>query len=540
MVDMAEAKPTPPPIEVPDNTSIAATEDGPVAETPSDDSNPELRAEAPAFVPQEIKAPPRVRTSKSKGDKKDLYRVLDSVPFTPSQGVKTPSPNNMAALRFHKYSPFANGSYPDSPTTVLRSFGGASDSSTTSETGPVPMPSPVHAGHPMPPHPYQNSYIMFPGGMMGYPPEAIPGSPHGSPLIGSPCGTPTAMMFPQTPFGVAPHSPFGPYPGPAAFSPQQQQMYPGPDPMSPSHRSYSYFHPMFSTGFPTFIPGMASPSGSSGSGPHHSGKGGFEHGNDHFHSDRSNSPNQMPHRRAPIPHMAPMGPGPLYGPMPMAPAPSQLSRNSNSPLPQQQFVYDDFSDDSSGNLPNTRSRFRPRRSIQDFKVGPDGQPRLNARQRRTLRRAKERALKGLMDTGHLMVQRHGLGGTSESGDKDSDAGNQAAEVAGSSGSSQYGSDKEVSSLFYDQNSSEKPSSESGDLDGVDVAELIKQLSLKKEEGVVDDKLIRDLQIIQSLIGALKVPVPAPQPPPKRSPPRKHNDFHNPPKPRRTYNVHAFG
>jgi len=41
------------------------------------------------------------------------------------------------------------------------------------------------------------------------------------------------------------------------------------------------------------------------------------------------------------------------------------------------------------------------------------------------------------------------------------------------------------------------------LEGIDIAGLIGQLSLKKDEGMVDDKLIRDLQIIQSLIGALE-------------------------------------
>jgi hypothetical protein len=46
------------------------------------------------------------------------------------------------------------------------------------------------------------------------------------------------------------------------------------------------------------------------------------------------------------------------------------------------------------------------------------------------------------------------------------------------------------------------------LEGIDIAGLIGQLSLKKDEGMVDDKLIRDLQIIQSLIGALKSPASA--------------------------------
>jgi hypothetical protein len=50
---------------------------------------------------------------------------------------------------------------------------------------------------------------------------------------------------------------------------------------------------------------------------------------------------------------------------------------------------------------------------------------------------------------------------------------------------------------------------SSQLEGIDIAGLIGQLSLKKDEGMVDDKLIRDLQIIQSLIGALKAPSASP-------------------------------
>ncbi|KIZ01907.1 hypothetical protein MNEG_6058 [Monoraphidium neglectum] len=45
--------------------------------------------------------------------------------------------------------------------------------------------------------------------------------------------------------------------------------------------------------------------------------------------------------------------------------------------------------------------------------------------------------------------------------------------------------------------------------GLDIGSLINQLSSKKDEGMVDDKLIRDLQIIQNLIGALKAPALAP-------------------------------
>jgi hypothetical protein len=50
------------------------------------------------------------------------------------------------------------------------------------------------------------------------------------------------------------------------------------------------------------------------------------------------------------------------------------------------------------------------------------------------------------------------------------------------------------------------------LESIDISGLISQLSSKKDEGMVDDKLIRDLEIIQSLIGALKAPIPGPSGP----------------------------
>eukprot|EP00798_Chlamydomonas_sp_ICE-L_P023529 gene23529-9053_t len=49
---------------------------------------------------------------------------------------------------------------------------------------------------------------------------------------------------------------------------------------------------------------------------------------------------------------------------------------------------------------------KQQRNLLEAKVGPDGLPRLNSRQRRTLRRAKERAIKGLMEAGHMQLQKH--------------------------------------------------------------------------------------------------------------------------------------
>ena len=65
----------------------------------------------------------------------------------------------------------------------------------------------------------------------------------------------------------------------------------------------------------------------------------------------------------------------------------------------------------------------------------------------------------------------------------------------------------------EKGSSSNSSSSSGtQLESIDISGLISQLSSKKDEGMVDDKLIRDLEIIQSLIGALKAPIPGPSGP----------------------------
>lgn len=81
-----------------------------------------------------------------------------------------------------------------------------------------------------------------------------------SPLMGSPVGTPTAMMFPQTPF--AQHTNFQGYGGGGEVVP-----------MSPAHmysaqQGYGYFHPLFNN-FPAYVPqpyGSSPPGGNNGNG----------------------------------------------------------------------------------------------------------------------------------------------------------------------------------------------------------------------------------------------------------------------------------
>ena len=52
-----------------------------------------------------------------------------------------------------------------------------------------------------------------------------------------------------------------------------------------------------------------------------------------------------------------------------------------------------------------------------LQIGADGSPILNARQRRTLRRAQDRAMKGLEEAGRVLLMQHGCirGGSSGGG-----------------------------------------------------------------------------------------------------------------------------
>ena len=52
-----------------------------------------------------------------------------------------------------------------------------------------------------------------------------------------------------------------------------------------------------------------------------------------------------------------------------------------------------------------------------MQIGADGSPILNARQRRTLRRAQDRAMKGLEEAGRVLLMQHGCirGGSSGGG-----------------------------------------------------------------------------------------------------------------------------
>ncbi|GIL48845.1 hypothetical protein Vafri_5269 [Volvox africanus] len=134
--------------------------------------------------------------------------------------------------------------YPESPK-LYTSFSGTDSSRCPSSPAHVPV---AMAYTPAP------GYVMFPVMLSG-----APDSPRGglTPLMGSPVSTPTAMMFPQTPFAQHPSAgPFAPPQGPAGppMRPTSmsgaQQVSGGPQ--GPDGSS-AFFHPLFN-GFNAFGP----------------------------------------------------------------------------------------------------------------------------------------------------------------------------------------------------------------------------------------------------------------------------------------------
>lgn len=498
---------------------------------------PELRPDAPSFIPQpqvnqDIKLPPRVKTVTRKGDKTEknpLYKVFDAVPFTPSQGVRTPSPNNMATLRWRLYSPFAAGHHPDSPmckrkpsqynsplrpkSTASRHGGAGSDSSSFSESSAgTMMMSPMHPAHSMPAY---SPFMMYPvGPIPGYITQEMPCSPHAgrSPLIpGSPVATPTAMMFPQTPFAPSPGSPFAAFPHPSPFGTACMPPFPG-DPACMQPQPYKFFnapHPGFAPNY-QFIPSPA-----------------FQPVpmpiDVHVNSipPEAIMPSMTPLRRQLSTPVQPTSGSPAVPTLaPQTSLQPQVAGGRGLRVSQSA----DLNELASKSGSQQRPRFKSRKNSEP-KIGPDGMPRLNARQRRTLRRAKERALKGLLEVSQALLQKAGSETPTLSINIPSTADTNSDSQDGSmSPSSSVSSESPCLSRTASQSLSvsrlrSSPSSPIPDveddgrtepLDVSGIADLIQQLSLKKEEGLVDEKLLRDLQIIQSLIGALQAPLPSSQ------------------------------
>lgn len=123
-------------------------------------------------------------------------------------------------------------------------------------------------------------------------------------------------------------------------------------------------------------------------------------------------------------------------------------------------------------------------------AGGGGGGGLNARQRRTLRRAKERAVKSLVTAGWPLPNLAAA--------KAAVAAAEAAESAAASACSSTGG---ASSATTD---GAADSVLSAYLDDVDVPAIIAKLAQQKEGGeAVDDGLVRDLQIVQEMLANLK-------------------------------------
>ncbi|BDA45709.1 hypothetical protein COCOBI_07-4960 [Coccomyxa sp. Obi] len=210
-------------LEKPDGIEMGESEqERPLAASPS-----KLRVDAPSFSPVGAKkAIPPVQTNFPK-----LYHKLDAVPFTPSQGVLSPTPSNMATLWYqhqHTYmeSPNYHQHYPHTPMypvplspaawpqVVQRSvsLGAMPQWPPTMQSAPVSpaiafTPSQMSQGWQMQPHPaaFQWPQSPHPTGPSGNGFGGYPQSPHPSTMHhvmappGPPAGSYVLPMQPPPP-----------------------------------------------------------------------------------------------------------------------------------------------------------------------------------------------------------------------------------------------------------------------------------------------------------------------------------------------------
>eukprot|EP00197_Chlamydomonas_leiostraca_P015953 CAMPEP_0202883594 /NCGR_PEP_ID=MMETSP1391-20130828/39689_1 /ASSEMBLY_ACC=CAM_ASM_000867 /TAXON_ID=1034604 /ORGANISM="Chlamydomonas leiostraca, Strain SAG 11-49" /LENGTH=589 /DNA_ID=CAMNT_0049566639 /DNA_START=72 /DNA_END=1837 /DNA_ORIENTATION=+ len=295
--------------------------------------------------------------SKPKQPQHDVARLLDAVPFTPSQGVRTPSPGP----GWLGYSPFAaqaHAQHPpsDSPNTVLRSHGTSTNNNSdasSSESNPHMAP-PLHPWGSMGYPPYHMAAAMYHLGSL--PPPGEPGSPHNphaswdppSPLMGSPVSTPTAMMFPQTPFaGAHAAQPFSPYHAhPHAHhhlaSPVRGPPFkPTDHPLSPQGSAgagYGWFHPIFNS-FTAFLhqppppPPHGAPSRTTSSAHKAAGGEGGSSGSQGAGSSRDRQQQQQDHQQQPAHSTTSAHAAPAQHQQQQPAAPSQQQQGSQEGSP---------------------------------------------------------------------------------------------------------------------------------------------------------------------------------------------------------------
>jgi len=382
----------------------------------------------------------------------DVLRILDAVPFTPSQGIRTPSPKNMAALRSAEPSEFG-----PSKLSMMRNREMPSPPFSPTHSGmhrmhlPSPPFSPTYGGMP---YEQQQSITHDPSGMAaamadslrgqllhqlyfgfsGSPPSSPPSQMHAyhwQPM--DPAGTSSHLHQPLQPGSPPPqplqsgHLPPYPHTYPAGFPagphlPAQPQPSPGYSQL-PVHRNlFADFppqQPYLQTG-PPGMGGMPAPPPPAmppnpiqlraPAGPQISGSIRRNHMSSRFRQGsplRGNSgapgPAFPPHPHPQHPHHTMLGN-------------AHLSHSRHAPHPgykqaMPQASRAGFQRSSADSTPSSSMNSSPSNSGTAPGTGDSGKPRMNARQRRTERRRREREIKTIVEHIEAMQARgEGLDG----------------------------------------------------------------------------------------------------------------------------------
>ncbi|KAI3424817.1 hypothetical protein D9Q98_008203 [Chlorella vulgaris] len=340
-----------------------------------------LRADAADFLPQVARKDSPVKPIRTQGPRGSILATLDAIPFTPSQGVCTPSPTNMAGVWvphpfFHHQQAWGSmGGYTGSPGRSS----GASDSSM------------MHGGSSQPGTPggggggamfAMGGPVMAPmvwGGFcqqLAYSPTALQIAA-ASGALGSNPGTPTRRggggASPGaicTPYMAAmpgmPGSPMvaGSPCGPAMFA----QYFGG---MGASSKSHSH---------------SPDSKASSASGDECEGSDALSSAGSGGSMEVSDAAHQIAHAMCAAQQLPGDPPQPLLELASLLHAYGLVSAVQAFPPPP-----------AASPSPDSRRQQARARQKAVPKLNHDGSVRLNARQRRTLRRAQERAMKALLE-----------------------------------------------------------------------------------------------------------------------------------------------
>ncbi|KAL4437312.1 hypothetical protein ABPG75_004451 [Micractinium tetrahymenae] len=334
-----------------------------------------LRAEAEPWQPARQESPVKpIRTGSRQ--RSDVLAQLDQIPFTPSQGVCTPSPTNMAAMWvphpfFQQQQAWASMSGYGSPG---HSSGGSDSSMLHSGSQPGTPGGGMYGGHMM----WSSFCQPLPYSPMALQIAAASGA------LGSDPSTP-ARGRPGSAGASAAAAPIFMPGSPVMLSPGQMMFaqYFGSGGASRSSKQRSQSPP-------------DSKDSASGSGDEGESDGMSSHGSGQLEvSDAARQiasamcaaqqlpgepPQQLLELASLLHAYGLVSAVPAFAPAPAAPSGAPLS-------------------------PDSRRQQHRQRQKSAPKLNPDGSVRLNARQRRTLRRAQERAMKALLEA---QTKAHGI------------------------------------------------------------------------------------------------------------------------------------